>query len=175
MKNQETKQHPEFLEYILELNEGRSLNQAFGKSLHDIDQLDIDQLNRIGKNVYKKDKWTIHTILQHLIDWERIWCYRAIVFARKEGTIPVAMEQKVMAEHSNANGRTIAQLIDEMKIVRKSTIALFESFNAETLQMNCEFYEYSMPLHTLALAVTSHQVHHFKVIEERYLTLDKHQ
>ena len=172
MENQEIKKSPEFLGYILELNEGRSLDKAFKKSITDIDALDLAQLNRIGHQVYAKDKWTVHTILQHLIDWERIWCYRAIVFARNEGNTPDALDQEIMAENSNANERTIEELIDEMKMVRQSTIALFGSFDENLLQLSCEFYQYAMPLHTLALAVTSHQIHHFNILEERYWPLD---
>ena len=93
MENQEIKKNPEFLESVLKLNEGRSLNDALHKSLKDIEALDLAKLTRIGLKVYETDKWTLHTILQHLIDWERIWCFRAIVFARNEGTTPVAMDQ----------------------------------------------------------------------------------
>ncbi|GAA4272963.1 hypothetical protein U6A24_06775 [Aquimarina gracilis] len=90
MKNQEGKKNPEFLEYVLELNEGTELKKALKLSLKDINDIDIAQFNRIGLKTYEKGKWTIHKILQHLIDWERIWCFRATIFARGEGTIPDA-------------------------------------------------------------------------------------
>ncbi|MBD81437.1 MAG: hypothetical protein CL840_21140 [Crocinitomicaceae bacterium] len=173
MKNQENKKNPEFLEYVLELNGDTELNEALQLSLHRINELDIAQLNRIGLKTYEKDKWTIHKILQHLIDWERIWCYRAIVFARKEGNIPDALDQEIMAYHSNANERTIEQLVDELKILRQSTIVLFNSFNQKILDTNCVFFEYEMPLYTMGLTITAHQIHHFNIIRERYLPLDK--
>lgn len=56
------------------------------------------QLNRTGLKTYEKGKWTTHKILQHLIDRERIWCFRAMIFARGEGTIPVTHGQEVMAK-----------------------------------------------------------------------------
>ena len=121
---------------------------------------------------YAEGKWTIHKILQHLIDWERIWCFRAIIFARAEGTIPVAHDQEIMGSHSNADELSIEQLVNEMRIVRQSTILMFESFNKEILEMNCRFFEYQMPLHAIGLTITAHQIHHFKVIKERYLPLD---
>lgn len=173
MKKQETKKTPGFLEYVLELNGDIELKEAFDLSLKRIDDLDIAQLNKIGLKTYEKGKWTVHKILQHLIDWERIWCYRAITFARREGTIPEAQDQEIMGENSNADELTIEQLVNELRIVRQSTIMMFESFNENILKTNCVFFEYEMPLYTIGLTITAHQIHHFKIIEERYVPLAK--
>ncbi|HMC01702.1 MAG TPA: DinB family protein [Flavobacteriaceae bacterium] len=173
MKKQETKKNPEFLEYVLKLNGDIELKAAFELSLKAINDVDIAQLNRIGLKTYEKGKWTVHKILQHLIDWERIWCYRAITFARREGTIPVAQDQEIMGENSNADELTIEQLVNELRIVRQSTIMMFESFNKKILETNCVFFEYEMPLYTIGLTITAHQIHHFNIIKERYMPLAK--
>ena len=172
MATPEKNKDPEFLDYVYKVNEGYELIEALELSLKNIDQLDIAQLNRIGLNTYQEGKWTIHKMLQHLIDWERIWCFRAIIFARKEGTVPVAHEQEIMAVNSNADDRTIEELINELKVVRQSTILLFKSFDQEILDINCVFFEYEMPLYSIGLTITAHQIHHFDVIKERYLHLD---
>ena len=173
MKNQEVKKNPEFLEYVFKLNEGIELTDALELSLKKINEIDIAQLNRIGLKTYKKDKWTIHKILQHLIDWERIWCFRAIFFARGEGSIPDAHDQEIMGQNSNADELSIEQLVNELRIVRQSTIMMFESFNKKILETNCVFFEYEMPLYTIGLTVAAHQIHHFNIIKERYIPLDK--
>ncbi len=49
---------------------------------------------------------------------------------------------------------------------------LFESFDKNMLEINCKFFEYEMPLHAIGYAITAHQIHHFNIIRERYLTLD---
>lgn len=172
MQEQEPKKNPEFLEYVLKLNEGVELKEAIDINFQKIDDLDLEQLNRIGLKTYDSGKWTINQILQHLIDWERIWCFRAIVFSRHEGHIPVALDQEIMAANSNANELTIEDLIEELRVVRQSTRMLFASFNQEILDMNCVFFEYEMPLYTMGLTITAHQTHHFNVINERYLPLD---
>lgn len=172
MKNQIQK-NPEFLAYVLELNGDNELNEALQLSLNQINELDMVQLNRIGLRTYEKDKWTIHTILQHLIDWERIWCFRAIIFARGEGTIPEAHDQEIMGKHSNADELPIEQLVNELRAARQSTIMMFKSFNEKILQTNCVFFEYEMPLYTIGLTIAAHQIHHFNVIRERYLPLDE--
>ncbi len=173
MKNQEVKKNPEFLEYVYKLNEGTELVEALQMSLKEINALDIAQLKRIGLKTYERDKWSIHKILQHLIDWERIWCFRAIIFARGEGTIPVAHDQEIMGKNSNADELSIEQLVNELRVVRQSSIMMFESFSQEILEANCVFFEYEMPLHSIGLTITAHQIHHFNIIKERYLPLDK--
>jgi len=172
MADSKTKKNPEFLEYVYKLNEGIELIDSLKLSLQNIDSIDIDQLNRIGLRTYEKDKWTIHQILQHLIDWERIWCYRALIFARNEGSIPEAHDQEIMGSNSNADELSIEQLMAELRIVRQSSILLFESFNKKILEINCEFFEYEMPLNSIGLTIAAHQSHHWNVIEERYLPLD---
>ena len=173
MEKSETKKNPEFLEYVYKLNEGNELTEAFNLSYKEINDIDIAQLNRIGLKTYEKGKWTIHRILQHLIDWERIWCFRAIIFARGEGTIPEAHDQEIMARNSNADELSIEQLVNELRIARQSTIIMFESFNKKILETNCKFFEYEMPLFAIGLTITAHQIHHFNIIRERYVPLDK--
>ena len=134
MAKPETKENPEFLEYVYKLNEGIELTEALKLSLKEINDIDIVQLNRIGLKTYEKDKWTIHKILQHLIDWERIWCFRAIIFARGEGTVPDAHDQEIMGKNSNADELSIEQLVNELRIVRQSTIMMFESFSKKLLE-----------------------------------------
>ena len=164
---------PAFLDYVYKLNEGTELTNALQMSLENIKHIDIQKLNRIGLQTYAEGKWTINKIIQHLIDWERIWCFRAIIFARKEGTIPVAHDQEIMGQHANADEIPLEQLINEMLIVRQSTIAMFNSFNEDTLDIRCKFFEYEMPLYSIGLTITAHQIHHFNVIKDRYYPLDK--
>ncbi|MEO1513446.1 MAG: DinB family protein [Bacteroidota bacterium] len=173
MGKTETKENPAFLEYVYQLNEGNELSEAFDLSLKAIHDIDIAQWNRIGLKTYQEGKWTLNKILQHLIDWERIWCFRAILFARGEGTIPDAHDQEIMGKNSNADELSIEQLVKELHIVRQSTILMFQSFNKEILETNCRFFEYEMPLFSIGLTITAHQIHHLNVIKERYLPLDK--
>ena len=173
MEESETKQNPAFLEYIYELTAGMDLNEALEQSVKDIDSIDIAQLNRIGLETYSEGKWTINRMISHLIDWERIWCFRAVLFARNEGSTPDAYDQEIMAANSNADELSIEQLINELKIVRQSSIAMFESFNENILETTCRFYEYEMPLSAIGLTIAAHQIHHLNVIKERYLPLDE--
>lgn len=171
MPSTHNKNNPAFLENVYELTKGYGLTEAMTQCVVDLNALDVALLNRIGLQTYKPGKWTVHTILQHLIDWERIWCFRAIIFVRKEGSIPEAHDQEIMSEHAHANDRTIESLVDELRIVRQSTVHLFQSFNQNDLQTTCAFFEYEMTITDIGLTIAAHQIHHFNVINERYVPL----
>lgn len=173
MEKTDASKKSEFLEQVLKLNGDIELSEAFQLSLESINDVDTAQLNRIGLKTYEEGKWSVHKILQHLIDWERIWCYRAVIFARGEGTIPDGHDQEIMGKHSNADELSIERLIKELRIVRQSTIRMFESFSKEILHTNCKFFEYEMPLYMIGYSITAHQIHHFNIIRERYVPLDR--
>ncbi len=171
MKRSDIKEFPEYFEYYIKLVEDIELADAFDKSLKQIDDLDIVQLKRIGLKVYGDGKWSINKIIQHLIDWERIWCYRTLVFARNEGTVPEGLEQEIMADNSNADELSIEQLIAELRVVRLATKAMFDSYNRQILETNCKFYKYEMSVLAMGFNIIGHQLHHFNVIKERYFPL----
>ena len=68
-----------------------------------------------------KGKWTIKEVLQHIIDAERIFAYRALAFARKDTNTLPSFDENDYANNSNANDRSWKDLISEFTSVRQST------------------------------------------------------
>jgi hypothetical protein len=172
MKKSDFKEFPECFEYYINLNDDIELAEAFSKSIKQIEDINIEQLQRIGLKVYDDGKWSVNKVIQHLTDWERIWCYRTLVFARREGTIPEGLEDQVMANNSNADELSIEQVIAELKAVRFATKAMFDKFNHEILVTNCKFYKYQMSVLAMGYNIIGHQLHHFNIIKEKYIPLD---
>lgn len=173
MKRSDIKNLPEYFDRYINLVDDIELSDAFDQSLKQIDDLDIEKLNRIGLKVYEPNKWSINKIIQHLTDWERIFCYRIILFARREGTIPEGHDEEIMGANSNADELPIEQLIAELRAVRVATKAMFDSFNQQIIETNCKFYNAEMSVLAMGFNIIGHQLHHFKIIEERYFPLDK--
>ncbi len=118
---------------------------------------------------YAADKWTLKELLQHMIDTERVFNYRALCFARKEETSLPGFEENAYAANSNANSRTWQSMLDEFIIVRESTTSLFNSFTKEALQTSGIANNHYTSVLAVGFILVGHFYHHKKVIEERYL------
>lgn len=172
MKRSDIQHFPEsYKDYIL-LNADIQLKQAFDNSIQLIEAVDIEQLKRLGLQVYAPGKWTIPTIIQHLIDWERIWCYRTLVAVRKLPTIPEAHDENYMATQTTADEIPIEQLIDELRKVRLSTQALYAGFSDEMLLLNCNYHSQQMGVLAMGFTILGHHIHHFNILRDRYFPLD---
>jgi len=138
-------------------------------------QLDIQQfLSTINeeKSTYAYDtgKWTIKEVLQHMIDTERIFNYRALCIARKESVSLPGFDENLYAENSNANNRNWQELVEEFIAVRKSTEFLYGSFTDEILSYSGLSNNNPATVNSLGFTTLGHFYHHKKVIEERYLS-----
>lgn len=173
MKRSDINPMPEYFGRYINQVEDVELLQAFENSLKQIDGLDIEKLKRIGKKVYAADKWTINSVIAHLTDWERVLSYRALVFARQAGITPQGIDEQILANNSNADSRNIADVVEEFRLVRLSTKSMFESFDDEILLNKGIVWKDEMSVLAMGFNIIGHQLHHFRIIEERYFPLDK--
>lgn len=155
----------------LKLIEDLPILEALEKYTEEIRNLNKEALNALDEKVYAPGKWTVKEILQHLIDWERIFSYRALVYARQESNRPVAHDENWMTPHSKANSRTFQDLIDDFLFVRSSTISLFKTFDEEDLMQIAYSGDHEFSVLGFGFSMVGHQIHHFHVIQERYLPL----
>ena len=118
---------------------------------------------------YAEGKWTIKDLLQHVIDAERIFAYRALRIARKDTTPLAGFEENDYAKVSNAANRTLQSLKDEFKAVRNSTDLMLQSFNDDQLNSTGTASNKSITTNAIAFIIFGHLLHHQAVIEERYL------
>jgi DinB family protein len=136
--------------------------QQFKKLLKKIPRKKIDY-------AYAEGKWTIREILQHIIDTERVFNYRALSFGRKDATPLPGFDENSWAGQAGASHRKWEDLVEEFKAVRKSTEALFASFSDDQLSFTGQAN--GNPLNTVAIGflIPGHLAHHVKILKERYL------
>ena len=120
---------------------------------------------------YAEGKWTIKEVLQHVIDAERIFAYRALAFARKDKNILPSFDENEYAANSNSNIRSWRALIEEFNAVRKSTEILFNSFTEENLKTSGKASDYTITVMALGYITVGHSIHHINIIRERYIAV----
>ena len=149
----------------------------YSDSIIDILHISYDEtmkvLNSLPKEKYlysyAEGKWTIKELLQHFIDTERIFTYRALRFARKDTADLSGFEENHYVTHSNANTRDFDNLLKEFNYVRESTLALFNSFTNEELLQIGTVNNNSLSVRAIGYIISGHLLHHLNVIRERYL------
>lgn len=119
---------------------------------------------------YAPGKWTIKEVLQHIIDAERIFAYRALRFARKDKTELAGWDEELYAKHYFSAERTLESLIAEFEAVRKSSLIFFEHLNEEQLAENGIANGNVISVETIGKLIIGHNIHHLNIIEERYLS-----
>src|SRR2546421_67553 len=78
---------------------------------------------------YEAGKWTVKELLGHIIDTERVFSYRGLVFSRNDQSSLPGFDQEPWAQHTNYANLTLADIGAEFESVRRSTILLFRHLN----------------------------------------------
>jgi hypothetical protein len=125
-----------------------------------------------GKEDYKyaPEKWTLKQVLNHIIDCERIYTYRALRFSRLDNTELAGFDENNYALYSNASQRDIQQFSEEFDNVRKSTIALFSCMTDDMLDFKGIANNVLFTSRLIGFVTVGHNLHHCNLIKERYLS-----
>jgi len=118
---------------------------------------------------YAEGKWDIKDIIQHVIDSERIFAYRALRIGRGDKTPLPGFEEADYGAAADAGRRHLQELLTELSLVRHSTINLFKSFREEELGRTGTASNYTVSARALGFLIIGHQNHHIKIFKERYL------
>jgi uncharacterized damage-inducible protein DinB len=154
-----------YIENVKDLDVMDALEQSSKTTLDVVKSIPEDK----GEFRYAEGKWSIKELLAHMIDVERIMAYRALRFARNDKTDLPGFEENDYAPEANAHGRTIKQLAEEMSRIRLTTIDLFNSFTPEMLLREGTANKNILSVLNLGYIIAGHEIHHRKVMTERYL------
>lgn len=166
----------------LPTNEYSSFNATYIHELEDVNLIEeleicLHDFIRFVQNIpmdkfdyrYSDEKWTIKDIIQHLIDTERIFSYRALRISRNDQTPLPGFEENNYVENTDANGRSIQELLSEFSAVRHSNLLLFKSFTEEQLKLIGTASNNLISVRAIGFLIIGHQKHHQRIFQERYL------
>jgi len=161
--------YPEYFQrYISQVKED-SLKEAFKNQMPAAEAFLQTIGEEFSKRRYAEDKWTIKELLQHIIDAERVFNYRAMCIARKEEAALPSFDENNYAKNSNADSRSWHSLVEEFAALRKATEYLYNSFSDEALNSVGKASNYSISVSALGFITVGHVNHHLRIIQERYI------
>jgi hypothetical protein len=171
MKRSELTPIPEYHDRYINLCDDVELLDVIEISIKELDTFPLEKWKKLGDKVYAPGKWTIKDILQHLIDTERIFMYRALAYARNEKTKLPSYEENEYAENAKTSHRTFEELINELRTVHLAFKTMYESFTPEMLARQGEGFKGLYSVASIGFIMAGHQRWHLKVLEERYYSL----
>ncbi|THU32412.1 DinB family protein [Niastella caeni] len=118
---------------------------------------------------YAEGKWTIKELLQHIIDAERVFIYRALTFARQDPAPLPGFDENTWAITAKAPKRKWNELVDEFKALRSANELFLNSLDDDQLRQTGSANNNTISVAGLAFVCAGHVAHHMRIIRERYL------
>lgn len=166
----ENEYHPYYQAFIHPLaSSGKTIVEVLRETQNEINTVLSNLPNEKEDYRYAEGKWTIKQLLQHLIDSERIFNYRALRFARNDQTELQGFDQDDFNDTANANDRPFQEILYEFYVLRVSTIAMYQGFTDEMLARIGTASGNQMSVRALGYLTAGHSQHHIRVFQERYL------
>jgi len=118
---------------------------------------------------YQPGKWTIKEVFQHQIDTERIFMYRCFRIARRDSAPLMGYDQDIYVVPSQANNKSIEELVNEFETTRNNSINIIHSLTNEDLCFIGNASESAMSARAAAFIILGHDKWHIDVIKNKYL------
>ncbi len=155
--------------YINLIPENRSLIETLEKNTAETCQFLQTLPTEKWAYSYEEGKWSILEMVQHIIDTERVFQYRALCIARGEDKSLPGFDHDNYVKNSEAENRIGDELVEEFRTLRKSGIWMYRSFGENMLTRKGLMNENPATPRAIAYVMAGHAQHHRNIISERYL------
>ncbi len=119
---------------------------------------------------YAAGKWSVREVVGHVIDSERVLAGRALHFARRDPAPLPGFDQDPYVAEALSDTRPLRSLLAELDAVRRSTLALFRSLPTDAWDSRGTASGVEFTVRALLFIIAGHELHHRRVLEERYLS-----
>ena len=155
---------------------GAYIAKTPGEDLFEALRLTADSLLDLAAGVrdsqalhrYAPGKWSVKEVLNHVVDSERVFAYRALHFARTDPAPLPGFDETLWTPAARSDRRPLAAIVAEFRAVRDATAQLFGSFDAEALVRRGEASECIFTVRALGWSIAGHTRHHELILRERY-------
>lgn len=152
----------------IDLVNGIPLKDLWESGLTDVLALIDNLTDNEALTRYQPGKWSLKEVFGHMMDTERIFCYRALAVARGEATIN-GYDHNLYLQNARFDDVTLSSLKKQYNITREYSKSLFENFNEEELQRTGTVNNSTFSVRAMAYVTAGHEQHHLHIIAEMYL------
>ena len=117
---------------------------------------------------YAPGKWSVREVVGHMLDAERVLGYRALAISRGDKAALPGFEEKDYASTAGHDLRTLASLIEEMRILRAGHVLLLRHLDDAAWVRVGTANALPVTPRALAYILVGHVRHHTAVLHEKY-------
>jgi hypothetical protein len=155
-----------YVERVTDEDLNGALEESFRAAMGTFARID----EATSRHRYAPGKWSVRDLVQHLIDCDRIFAYRALRIARGDTTPLPGFDEDAYAAAAGADVRPWCDLCAEWQEVRQSLNSLFRSFTGAALLHTGTANSGTISVRALGWIAAGHTLHHLHILHERYLT-----
>jgi hypothetical protein len=171
MQKPEQNEYPSYYNRYVKLIEDDDLLSVLDRQRNEMIRL----LNNIGEEAagfrYAENKWSIKEVVGHVMDVERIFCYRALRFSRQDQTPLAEFDDDAYIQAANFDSRSLISLSDEYRAMRECTYALFSGFDEMMINNEGIAGSQTFSVRSVGFIIAGHEFHHMNVLREKYLKI----
>jgi len=124
-----------------------------------------------GDLSYGEGRWSVKEVLGHLADDERIFAYRALCIARGDSRELPGFDERRYVTGANFGDLPMEGLLADYVAVRGASVSLFRNLSAGGWSRRGVVNGYAATPRGLAFHIAGHELHHHRVIVERYVPI----
>lgn len=168
MRRPQSGEYGEYYQHYIDLTRGSNNLQNLEDSANTL----INYLENLAPErrdySYDEGKWTIHQMIQHIMDCDMVFTSRALWIARGGETTLPGFDQNNWAETSMDALTEWDELITQFKNLRAYSISLYRSFPEKLLDNAAQVSGYNTTIRSLAFITAGHTFHHLDILKTRY-------
>jgi uncharacterized damage-inducible protein DinB len=132
----------------------------------------LEQLRTLSEDKanhrYADGKWSVKEVIGHIADGERVFSYRLTRIARGDKTPLAGFDENAWAKTAPHGRRPIANVVNEMVAVRRSTLSLIDSLDEASLANTGVANNNPVSARAICWIMAGHTKHHLEILKERY-------
>lgn len=117
---------------------------------------------------YAPGKWSAKELLGHVCDTERIFAYRALRIARGDQTPIEGYEQDDYVRNGRFAALPLPEIIEDYISVRRATLTLLRNVDETAWTRRGVANQNEVTVRALAYIIAGHELHHRKILEQKY-------
>lgn len=113
--------------------------------------------------------WNVKEVIGHLVDCERVFSYRALRFSRADEAALPGFDQEVFVKNANFTERPLAELMEELSLLRAANLLMFKAIPADRLMQWGTASGYQFTLRAMLYITAGHLDVHLDSLKREYL------